>query len=210
MKIVAILALASGLAGIGCASTGTGAQMDLRGWSGIAWHGDSAVQVGEARVIDARVDPLAPVAMMSEGGSIAVSYERIGRVRNVERIDAGSLAPASPDGDRSTSGAVARAAGDARVTLEGGRFVMVWKRGTLEWGHCAMAQEFNADGSARGAPVVISPPEVDVIGSPQAVTTDGQHVVVTFAESSGNGFKLVAVPIEPEVAGRESDRVARK
>lgn len=210
MKIVAILALGSGLAGIGCASTGTGTQMDVRGWSGIAWHGDSAVQVGVAHVIDARVDPLAPVALRSEGGSIAVSYERIGRVRSVERLDAGLLAPTSPDAGRSTDGAAPQPAGDARVLLDGGRFVMVWTRGTLEWGHRAMAQEFNADGSSRGAPVVISPPDVDVVGAPQAVTTDGQHVVVTFAESSGNGFKLVAVPIETEVPGRDSDRVARK
>ena len=210
MKIVAILALASGLGGVGCASAAAGTQMDVRGWSGIAWHGDSAVQVGEPRVIDPRVDPLAPVALTSEGGSIAVSYQRVGRVRSVERIDGGSLAQASPDADLSTSGAVSAPAGDARVTLEGGRFVMVWKRGTLEWGHRAMAQEFNADGSSRGAPVLISPPEVDVMGSPQAVTTDGQHVVVTFTESSSNGFRLVAVPIEPEVAGRGGDRVARK
>ncbi len=208
MKILAILALASALGSIGCASTSTGTQVDARGWSGIAWHGDPAVQVGEARVIDARVDPLAPVALTYQGGSIAVSYERVGRVRNVERIDAESLAPTSSDADR-TNAAVAMPAGDARVVLDGGRFVMVWKRGTLEWGHRAMAQEFNSDGSSRGAPVVISPADVDVVGSPQAVTTDGHHVVVTFAESSAKGFKLVAVPIEPEVGG-DTDRVAGK
>jgi hypothetical protein len=210
MKTVAILALASAMGGIGCASTGTGAQLDVRGWSGIAWHGEAAVQVGESRVIDARVDPLAPVGMTSGGGTIDVSYERVGRVRSVERIDAGSLARTSSDADRPVNVAAAGPTGDARVVLEGGRFVMVWKRGTLEWGHRAMAQEFNADGSSRGAPVVISPPDVDVVGSLQALTTDGRHVVVTFAESSAKGFKLVAVPIEPEVAGGDSDRFARK
>jgi hypothetical protein len=40
------------------------------------------------------------------------------------------------------------------------------------------------------------------------VTTDGQHVVATFAAASDSGFKLVAVPLELDAAGSDGDRVA--
>jgi hypothetical protein len=192
--------------GFGCASTTGETQVTERGWSNIASTGDPAVHVGEARVIDTRVNPLAPVGLTSDGGELAIRYGS-GRSQGVARLDARSLAhlPPAPD---DAARAPAASTGAARVLLPGGRFLMIWKRGSTEWGHRAMAQEFGAGGSPFGAPVTISPPDIDVVGSPQAVTTDGQHLVVTFAAASDSGFELVAVPLELEGARNGGDRVA--
>jgi hypothetical protein len=86
--------------------------------------------------------------------------------------------------------------GATRVTLAGGRFVVFWTRGSLEWGRRALAQAYNQDGSPRGAPVVISPPDADVMVAPRAVTTDGRHIVATFVAATGGSFELLSVPIE--------------
>jgi hypothetical protein len=86
--------------------------------------------------------------------------------------------------------------GASRVTLDGGRFVVFWTRGSLEWGRRALAQAYNQDGSPRGAPVVISPPDADVMVAPRAVTTDGRHIVATFVAATGGSFELLSVPIE--------------
>jgi hypothetical protein len=64
--------------------------------------------------------------------------------------------------------------------------------------------------SPLGAPVEISPPDADVFGAPQAVTTDGHHVVATFAASSEGTFRLVAVPIDDIAAVDASQMTARK
>jgi hypothetical protein len=167
MKYIAFLGLVSALGAIGCASTGVKTQSAERGWGGIAWHGDPAIQVGEARVIDTPVDPKAPLNAPSDG--------------------------AKP----------------ARVVLHGGRFILVWKRGSIESGYRAMAQQFAMNGTPLGGPVVLSPRDVDVMGWPQAVATDGHHVVVTFAGASGDSVKLISVPIETQGLVGSSERVAR-
>jgi hypothetical protein len=61
-----------------------------------------------------------------------------------------------------------------------------------------------------GAPVEISPPDADVLGAPQAVTTNGHHVIATFAASSEGTFRLVAVPIDDVAAVDASEMTARK
>ena len=98
----------------------------------------------------------------------------------------------------------------SRVQLEGGRFILCWTRGSVEEGHRALAQAFGADGGPLGAPVVISPPDVDVIGAPQAITTDGQHVVATFAAASEKSTELLAVPLETHRAAGNGERTAQR
>ncbi|HXX68894.1 MAG TPA: hypothetical protein VEK07_17030 [Polyangiaceae bacterium] len=204
MKTTAILGLMMVLAGTGCASTSSVASSAERGWSGVAWHDGSTIRVGEAHVMATRLNPLARIGLASQGGAIAVSYEPPGRARTVALVDAESLQPApqpegltspQPDGARTVSN-TPDAATPARVALEGGRFVLVWKRGSADWGYRALAQEFASNGTALGVPVPISPPNVDVMGMPQAVTTDGRHVVATFAGATDRSVELMAVPIE--------------
>ena len=83
----------------------------------------------------------------------------------------------------------------SRVQLEGGRFVVCWTRGTIEGGRRALAQAFKANGSPLGAPVVISPANFDVVGAPQVIAADGQHVVARFAATSANATEIFAVPL---------------
>ena len=98
----------------------------------------------------------------------------------------------------------------ARVQLEGGRFIVCWTRGSVEQGRRALAQAFKADGSPLGAPVVISPQDVDVVESPKVITTDGQHVVATFAAASASSMDYLAVPIEAQGPGARGERTAQR
>jgi hypothetical protein len=98
----------------------------------------------------------------------------------------------------------------SRVQLEGGRFIVCWTRGSVEEGRRALAQAFKADGSPLGAPVVISPPDIDVIGAPVAIATDGQHAVATFAGASETSTELLAVPIETQTIGDMSKQTAQR
>lgn len=215
MKKRVILAVMMASGAFGCASTNMDARPVERGWSG-AWNGDSPMHVGDARVMDTHVNPLAPVRLASHGEAVALSYGRSGRARAVAHVDAESLLPipqpegvTSPQPDDASGAPTAANGRAARVVLDGGRFVLVWKRGDVEWGYRALAQEFGADGRAVGAPVLISPPDVDVVGSPQAVTTDGRHLVATFTVASENAFELMAVPINADPAAGSAS-IARK
>ena len=68
-----------------------------------------------------------------------------------------------------------------------------------------MAQVFDsADGSALGAPVEISAPDTDVVGTPRAASADGRRVVVTFTASSGHVFDLNAVSLEDAAPATDS------
>lgn len=208
MKSVAILGLASVLGAVGCASTNVGAPAVERESSGVPWR-DASMHVGEARIMDTRVNPLAPVGVASDGATIALSYSRGRQSRTVTRMDSESLRVVSSKPSGSSDDSTGSTQTSARVELEGGRFVLVWKRGSVEWGYRALAQEFRADGSPLGAPVVISPPDVDVMGSPQAVSTDGRNLVATFTGASEKSIELVAVPIEVQ-APESGQRFARK
>ncbi len=60
-----------------------------------------------------------------------------------------------------------------------------------------MAQAFNANsGDPCGAAVAISPADADVSGPLSGATSDGQHVVATFAASTAGLFAAYAVPLE--------------
>ena len=97
-----------------------------------------------------------------------------------------------------------------RVQLEGGRFIVCWLRGSAEEGRRALAQSFKPDGSPLGAPVVISPPNVDVLTAPQLTATDGQHIVATFAVASESSTELWAVPLEMPGPAASGERTARR
>jgi hypothetical protein len=168
-----------------------------------------SLRVGDARVIDTRVNPLASMSVTSERGEIAVSYGKQEHSRAIARLDGASLDRVSAREGASSADQIA-AAGPARVTLDDGHIVLVWRRGSVEWGHRVVAQELGTDGTPYGAPVVLSSPEVDVMGAPQAVSMDGRRVVATFAVASAHGVDLVAVPLEPAQASESTERIARR
>jgi hypothetical protein len=190
MRIVTVLGIAGALGSSGCASTSEGvALMQPESAQGVA-----SVLVGPASVVDARVDPSGGTDMSLEGGSIVVRFARPGRHAAVARLDSTLLEPSL-----TTTGAVDPSPVDTqpRPALDGGRFVACWKIGDFERGYRAVAQTFDAtDGSPQGAPVVISPPGLDVIGTPRAVNIDGHRAVATFEASTGEAFALFAVSIE--------------
>jgi hypothetical protein len=83
-----------------------------------------------------------------------------------------------------------------RVELDRGQFIVGWTRESAGAGHRALAQVFRVDGSPLGAPVVISPPDVDVVGGVTMARTSGQQAMATFVVASGNAFELVKVSVE--------------
>jgi hypothetical protein len=203
------LGMAGALGALGCASTGA---VDARGEADFSGHTRrpvASVRIGDAHVIGTRINPLGPVSLESADGELAVSFTGPGRSRAVARLDAASLQPLALS-RRDSREAAAPRTGAARVVLDGGRFIVCWTRGSLESGNRALAQAFNQDGSPRGAPVVISPPEADVVGTPRAVATGGGHVVATFAASAGGSFELVAVPLETVSSLEAAELTARR
>jgi hypothetical protein len=207
MDIKLGLAVAAMLGTFGCATSATGRGQP--GFAGAAADGMPSVRVGELRVIDPHVNPMVPVHIAAEGGEVGVTFglEHSGAH---ERLDAVSLQAVSWEPSAKEDRA-APSTGVTRVALDGNRFLLCWTEGTLESGHRAMAQMHRAsDGSALGAPIEISPPDADVFGAPQAVTTDGHHVVATFAASSEGSFRLVAVPIDDIASVSPSELTARR
>ncbi len=101
-----------------------------------------------------------------------------------------------------------RESSPARVPVDGGRFVLLWTRGTMEQGHRVLAQELAANGTPRGEPVTISSPDVDVVGAPRAISTDGRHVTASFVAASERGFALMAVPLDARAAQDGVGRLA--
>ena len=168
-----------------------------------------SVRVGETRVLDARVNPLVPLRLALRGGAIAVSFGHMGRGES-EPIDPETLEPRGTPSEEPLREGESTSTSVQRIVLDGGRFLVCWTSGSLEWGHRAMAQMFNAsDGSPRGGPVAISPSNADVIGAPRAITSDGNRVVAMFSAMSGSSFQLMAVPIEDAVPTGSGDRSAR-
>jgi hypothetical protein len=207
MNIKLGLIVAAMLGSFGCATSGTGRVQP--GFAGTGPDGMPSVRVGELRVIDPHVNPMVPVHVTSEDNQLAVTFglEHSGAH---ERLDAVSLQPVSWEPSVLEDRA-APSTGVTRVVLDGNRFLLCWTEGTLESGHRAMAQMHKStDGSPLGAPVQISPPDADVFGAPQAVTTDGHHVVATFAASLDGTFRLVAVPIDDIASVNASEMTARK
>jgi hypothetical protein len=191
MRTIVVLGVAGAMLLSGCASTSGGiALMQPESTPGAA-----SVRVGPARVVDAHINPLARVRMATEGDAIVVRFSRPGHMTAVARLDSTSFDELSM-----TTEPVDHSPVDARpgpTVLGGGRFIVCWKTGDAEKGYRAVAQAFNtADGSPQGPPVVISPPDLDVIGTPRAIQFDGHRAVATFEASIGESFALFAVSIE--------------
>jgi hypothetical protein len=205
MNITLALVMATMLGAFGCATSATGS-----GGPGFASAGSmSSLRVGELRVIDPRVNPMVPVRVTSENNQVAITFG-LAHSGVRERFDATSLEPVSwePSAREARS---TPSAGVTRVVLDGNRFLECWTEGTLEEGRRAMAQMRRAsDGSPLGAPVEMSPPDADVFGAPQAITTDGHHVVATFAAWSEGALQLMAVTVDDVASVNPFERTARK
>jgi hypothetical protein len=191
MTTIVVLGLAGAMLLSGCASTSEGiALMQPESTKGAA-----SVRVGQSRVVDAHINPLVGVRMATEGDAIVVRFARPGRLTAVARLDSTSLDELSMTTEAVDHSPVDTLPGP--TVLDGGRFIVCWKTGDAERGYRAVAQAFNtADGSPQGSPVVISPPDLDVIGRPRAVQIDGHRAVATFEASTGRSFALFAVSIE--------------
>jgi hypothetical protein len=200
---------ASGL--LGCASTSSLTERREADYWGTSHRTTPSVHAGNARVIGSHINPLGSLHLATDGNEVDVAFARPGRAAAVARLDATSLEPQSPEQaipleDPSMFAPL----GPARVVLKDGRFVVCWVRGDAESGHRALVQAFNANGTPRGAPVVISPEDVDVIGIPRAITTNGRHVVVSFAAARDAIFEVLAVPIDDAAAVTPTEAVAEE
>ena len=190
----------------GCAATGR-----MVGGNAASAGGTlSPVRIAETRVLDARVNPMVPVQLAAEGSTIAVTFGQPGRRQVVTRIDPASLDLLSREQNGRSQAPSAPSTGAARVVLDGGRFIVCWTHENADGGRQVLAQMWAANGSKLGAPVVISPPDADVMGAPRAVTTDGRHVLVTFAATAGESFELRAVSLEDADRPIDSDQMAQR
>jgi hypothetical protein len=97
-----------------------------------------------------------------------------------------------------------------RVELDRGRFIVGWTRESAGAGHRALAQVFRVDGSPLGAPVVISPPDVDVVGGVTMGKMAGQQAMATFVVASGDAFELVRVSVDAGDSAVGPDLTARR
>jgi hypothetical protein len=166
-------------------------------------HAAPSVYAGDARVVANKIDPRAGVDVTSHGDELLVRFARARQGYVDSRIDALALTPRADDVEEGRlDHSKMEPRKPARVVLDDGHFVVVWTRGNPESSDEVVAQSFDANGTPRGAPVVVSPPEIDVMGSPHAVTTDGRHVVVTFAASNGQSFDALAVGVDDARVGR--------
>jgi hypothetical protein len=96
-----------------------------------------------------------------------------------------------------------------RVGLENGDYIVFRTTSTLEGGRQALAQTFREGGLPESAVTVISPPDVDVVGSPQVVSTDGKRLVVTFAAATDRSVKLYSVAVERGSSAAGGERTAQ-
>jgi len=200
---LALVGIASlGLGGCATRSVGAGGQ-----GADFAPGAASSVRLGESRV---HVNPMVPVHVAAEGTHVAVRFAHAGRREAVTQLDPESLDLLSRQQTGRSEPPSAPSTGATQVELDGGRFLVCWIGESADGGRHALAQVRARDGSLLGAPLVISPPEADVFGSPHAVSADGRHVVVTFTATSGEAFELRAVSLEDTQAHGHSDWLAGK
>jgi hypothetical protein len=182
---------------MGCASTGVGTPrtpgVEVR-QAGGGPSGRVGVRAGEAHVLDASISPLAPVVVAPDGATITVRFAHP-REGALLHLDPQSLLPLSP-AEAAPADPSAPRQGPAHAVLKGGRFVVCWRRGDVESGYRLMAQAWTADGEPLGPSVVVSPEDVDVVGSAQMVALDDDRALATFAAASGDRFQLLAVSLE--------------
>ncbi len=195
------------LGAFGCASTGTSA-----GSKALDFQSDapSPLRVVATRAVDSRIQPMVPVQMAADGSSVAVTFAERGRQQVVAKLDPASLNLVSSEKEGRSEAPAAPVAGAVRVQLQDGRFVECWTRENADGGRQAIAQMWSASGSRLGAPLVMSAPDADVIGSPRAATTDGRHVLVTFAATAGESFELRAVSLEDAQRAQGSEPMASR
>jgi hypothetical protein len=206
MRILSGFGCVAAIGLAGCA-TSMHARIDAAGDP--ALRGPS-MHVGDVRVVDARVNPLVPVRLALKDGAIAVSFAHFGHGAGGQ-IDPASLELRPSEAQEPMRPAEAPSTSVQRVALDNGRFLVCWTSGSVEWGHRAMAQVFNAsDGSPRGVPMAISPPDVDVIGQPRAISSDGNRVVAMFAAESGSSFELMAVALDDSAQSDDAEQSARR
>jgi hypothetical protein len=190
----------------GCAAASQGARSQAVDFA----QGDaSSVRVGETRVLGSHINPMVPVHLEAEGNGIAVTFGERGRLV-VTRIDPASLDLLSREQNGRSQAPSAPSTNPTRVVLDDGRFLVCWTHENPDGGRQVLAQMWAANGSRLGAPVVISPADADVFGAPHAVSTDGRHVVVTFAATSGESFELRAVSLADADGSAHLDRMARR
>jgi hypothetical protein len=170
----------------------------------------SPLRVVASRAVDSRIRPMVPVHLAAEGSAVAITFGERGRRQVVARLDPASLDQLSSEMSEHSEAAAAPIAGPARVELDDGHFVECWTHESSDGGRDVFAQLWTAGGSRLGAPLVISSPDSDVLGAPHAATTDGHHVIVTFAATAGDSFELRAVSLEDSDASASSDPVARR
>jgi hypothetical protein len=204
------LFIAQVLVCLGAASVGCGASRASGRPSEFEGADLAPLRIAETRVINERVNPMVPVHLATEGSSITATFGLPGHEQMVTRLDPASLELLSSEQTWRSELASAPATDLVRVELEGGHFLVCWTRVSADGGHEAVAQMWTAGGSSLGAPMVISPPDADVFGAPQAATADGRHVLVTFPETSGESFELRAVSLQDPERSVDSDRMARR
>jgi hypothetical protein len=193
----------------GCATTSRGAGSQTLA---LARGEESGMRVGETRVLDAHVNPMVPVHLATEGGVVAVTFGQAGR-GVVAWVDPSSLQLLSRQPAGRSEGPSAPSTEPTRVLLDGGRFLVCWTRQGSDGGRHAVVRLWTRNGSPVGEPLVISPSDDEVFGSPSAMSIDGRHVVVTFTATSGNAFELRAVSLEDTQsrgARGDSERTARR
>jgi hypothetical protein len=159
-------------------------------------RGPASVALGPVMIVDTHVNPSVPVRIAVDGDEIVVRYGRRGRLTSVARLDSTTLGAISTTTESADPAPDDRTS-DGPVVLDGDRIITCWRTGDVEWGYRAVVQELGAmDGTPRGQPVVLSPPDVDVIGTPRAIPVDGHRAVAAFEASTGESFTLFVVALE--------------
>jgi hypothetical protein len=178
---------------MGCATPNGVGVRDARG---IAIAQPRGVRSGEARIVDAHINPRVPVHVTAEHGAIVVRFAHPHAMGALVRLNPESLAPVSPEERVKAELPTRPSGGVVRVVLSDDRFIKCWRRGDVESGYRLMAQASTAEGSPLGPPAAISPPGTDVFATPVLVAIDSEHAVATFVAMSGKSFEILAVSLE--------------
>ncbi len=157
------------------------------------------VRVGEVRVLSRHVNLQEPVVMGVAGNDVTVTFalrQREGATFTMdpESLERKAVTPyAYPVHAKRATPPFAPGEQPDAARLESGGSLSCW---TNEASRRVMVQAFDAKGGWRGAPVAVSPEEMDVFGAPHIATAEGHRFVVTFVVSDEERFQLVATSIE--------------
>jgi hypothetical protein len=154
-----------------------------------------SLHAGEARILDAQVNPVAPIHVDARGGAIAVTFGRRHGSGAIALLDPSTLDPTSWEHGAPEKSAAFVSMTPQGVALQGGRTLLCWREGSMEQGYWAVAQ-LEEDGVPVGKPIVISPPDADVLGVPRVASAGAHRVVAVFPAMIGDSYKLVTVPVD--------------